>query len=590
MEMLKKWYSKQSLAVKQFIFLFIVTSTLFTILAWSNLQDFKKIFEKQVINDSQQLVSQTNELLNTYLGNVQQILLLLSLQPNLLEEENEEVALEFLQKYGDLNRSVMKTVYLIREDGKVYSNRQVYYDIVGNKQLDNLVTMAKNRFGGIIWSEPYYTPLSDHTVAFISPIIGKNNHYSGLAVVEIDIQRLEAKLSPLFHRDNQTFLVMTSADNVVTVGAPSNLLQYEKGVYPEQLTTEFVHKIGDLDTGVSRIQGENGTIVAVKSNVNSLGWRVISLINERSFYHNLFDLYKNFWNVALLWIVILFCSSFMISRYFTNPIRNLVSSMDNINDINKLPSKVANRHDEIGHLSNSFHSMMIRIKTLFEEVKELEKRKKEYELKMLQSQISPHFLYNTLACINSLAKQQKLTEVRETIRSLIGLLSFSFNKTSELVSLKEELDGLEKYVQIQKVRYGDKFSLHLKVEIEAMDIKVLKLILQPLVENAIFHGIVPNKHRGLISIYGGITKNNRLKIYVRDNGIGIDSNLQRVLLDKPKSDGATQGFNSIGLVNVHERIMIHFGQEYGLRLRSKKNVGTIIRLELPIPTKTFDNS
>ena len=133
--------------------------------------------------------------------------------------------------------------------------------------------------------------------------------------------------------------------------------------------------------------------------------------------------------------------------------------MDRLNDVQVLAKLTVTRRDEIGRLMQSYNAMLDRIQSQLQKTKSAEKQKKEYELKMLRSQIAPHFLYNTLACISSLAKQQRIDEVRETIRSLVKLLSFSFDKESEYVSVEEELEGLRMYMHIQQVRYGDKISI-----------------------------------------------------------------------------------------------------------------------------------
>ncbi|MBZ9535816.1 sensor histidine kinase [Cytobacillus oceanisediminis] len=581
MNKIKNWYRRQGLAVKHFLFLFLVTFTLLTTLAWNNLQDSKEFLEKQVVRDSQQLITQTNEHLNTYLDNIQQMLLFLSVQHNLLEVGNDEKAANFLRDYGDVNRSFIKTIYLVNKDGTVYSNRQLYYEIVGNSQINELINIQEKNINETYLTEPYYSPLSGHTVAFFRAIRGINNEFKGLAVIEIDLQKLVNKLSPLYNSNSQSFVIITSNKSIVTAGVQSSFIPYDRKIYPNKISDSFVEKLSDIKIGVNNIQNNQGELVAIKSNVNKLGWQVISLIDTSYFYGDLFQLYHNFAVTALYWTVILLISALMLSRHFTKPIRNLVLVMDQVKDLNTLPNLHTNREDEIGHLARSYNAMMIRIRELFKEVKDLEIKKKEYELKMLQSQINPHFLYNTLACINSLAKQHKTEEFRKTIHSLIDLLSLSFNKTSEFVSLSEELAALEKFLNIQQIRYGNLFVLKVNVDSDIYGLKIMKLILQPLVENAIFHGIIPKENQGIISIYGG-KKRDRISIYIRDNGVGLDSDIQKKLLTKKNEAHSKNRFNSVGLINVHERIKIHYGNKYGLRIKSKKKIGTIVRIDLPI--------
>ncbi|UUZ94825.1 sensor histidine kinase [Paenibacillus sp. P25] len=245
-----------------------------------------------------------------------------------------------------------------------------------------------------------------------------------------------------------------------------------------------------------------------------------------------------------------------------------------------MPYIAVTREDEIGRLARSYNAMMERIQLLVQEIKEAESRKQQFELKMLQSQIAPHFLYNTLACIGSLAKQHKTDAVRDTIKSLVGLLSFSFDKKSEYVTLAEELEGLAMYVHIQQMRYGDKFKLQMEAAPETLGCKMLKLTLQPLVENAIFHGLAPLKRPGLIRVRTRLVRM-KVVITVRDNGTGMNSEqLENVFSERRKAPSRHR-FTGLGVMNVQERIRLHYGQEYGLKIASRPETGTLIRIESP---------
>ncbi|WJH34912.1 sensor histidine kinase [Paenibacillus sp. CC-CFT747] len=226
--------------------------------------------------------------------------------------------------------------------------------------------------------------------------------------------------------------------------------------------------------------------------------------------------------------------------------------------------------------------MMERVRNLLLETKQMEERKKELELKMLQSQIAPHFLYNTLACIGSLARQHRTEEVKETIRSLVGVLSFSFDKSSEFVTVEEELAGLHQYMQIQKTRYGEKFEFVSEVDPDVLSSPILKLTLQPIVENAIFHGIVPNTQtpNGRITLRASVRRG-RLRFLIRDNGVGIEpERLARVLTERT-GRASKERFTGIGMANVHDRLRLHYGAPYGLRIGSVKGCGTVVSITIP---------
>ncbi|NOU93825.1 HAMP domain-containing protein [Paenibacillus sp. LMG 31456] len=580
------WFQSRSIAIKHFVFLFAGSLILFGLLAWNNLQDAEQLFRKQVLTDAKVIIDRTNLYLDAYLDNVQNILLLLSTRDDLLDEGKEQEAIEVLRKYAEKNSALYRTLYLVRADGKVMSNSQVYLDIIGNTHLSTLYKQAQSNYG-IMISEPYESSLSGKTVAFILPITSKSeDEVKGMAVIEIDLIRLTNMLAQFMNTRNQTFTIVTNKNNVVNTFDATwplyyyALLPYNTAVFPPELKSAFVSQISELPVGITELNGAKGKLVAVKSGMNKLGWYFIAFIEDSYFYQNIISLYNNYKTAAFVWVLILLISSYMMSRYVTYPVRMLVAKMDRVRDMEVLPSISVQREDEIGRLAKSYNAMMERIHHLLIETKEMETRKNQYELKMLQSQIAPHFLYNTLACISSLAKQQKTDAVRETIRSLVGLLSFSFDKSSEFVTLQDELEGLKMYAHIQTVRYGAKFSIEMDIAPDTLDCKILKLTLQPLVENAIFHGLAPQKVQGLIRIRAFVRRG-KLLIIIRDNGLGMSSlQLESVFSERRKAPSKHR-FTGIGIMNVHERIRLHFGAEYGLRIASLPEVGTLIRIKLP---------
>lgn len=586
MKPMLKWFRSRSIATKHSLFLFSGTLVLFGLLAWNNLRDAEQLFRKQVLSDAQVIIDRTNLYMDAYLDNVQNILLLLSAREDLLEPRQEEEAVNVLRTYAANNSTLYKTLYFVRSDGKVLSNTQVYYDIIGNPYLTQLYEQARKNYGVMI-SEPYESPLSGKTVAFLFPIRSKADaQLKGMAVVEVDLVRLTTMLLQLMSSKNQTFTIITNKNHVVNTYDTSwpmfyyDLLPYNTKVFPPELDSDFIGQVGDLPVGVTEIDGARSKLVAVKSGMNKLGWYFVSFIEDRYFYQNIISLYNNYKTAAAVWILLLLISSYIMSRYITYPVRMLVAKMDRVRDIEVLPSISVQREDEIGRLAKSYNAMMERIHGLLIETKEMEQRKKQYELKMLQSQIAPHFLYNTLACISSLAKQQKTDAVRETIRSLVGLLSFSFDKSSEFVSLEEELEGLRMYAHIQTVRYGDKFTLQMQIAPETLSCSILKLTLQPLMENAIFHGLAPRKVQGMIRIRTELRRG-RLIIYLRDNGVGMDSDQLENVFSERKKAPSKHRFTGIGIMNVQERIQLHFGGQFGLRIASLPDVGTLIRIEIP---------
>ncbi|MEK3916747.1 sensor histidine kinase [Paenibacillus sp. FSL H7-0331] len=580
MNRLQQMYRDTGLATKQFIFLFIVFAGLFSALAWGNLRDAEKVVREQVIGDSQIILDRTNRLLDAYIETIMGILLLVRSSQDLLLSGNDYEIRRTLYEYSQTS-TIVKTLYFIREDnGTMLSSKQGLTEAMGNPRLLEIHrSMLQDTFS-LNWSEPYYSPVSGNTVAFVLPIRGANMKKVGTAAVEIDLNLLKTRLTEMIGNIDQTFAVMTMGNNFVSIDMMSPLVPYVTESYQRQLDPAFAGRLTELSTGASVVEGADRPLIAVKSASNRLNWSIVSLIDEHYFYRNIHQLNDNYRHAALLWIFILFISVWIITRFITGPIRKLAFKMDRVQDFDVIQPIYREGKDEIGRLASSYNRLLSRVHVLIKEIKAAESSKKDYELKMLQNQIGPHFLYNTLTCISSLAKQQKIAEVRETIRSLGGLLHYSFNKTSEFVTLQQELDALKMYVQIQKIRYGEQFDCVFDVDSALLGCRMLKLTLQPLVENAIYHGIAPKSEAGTIHVIAR-ERGGAMNLYIIDDGVGIAPDYRRLLLERRVDEHDAQSFNSIGLTNVQERIKLHFGESYGLRISSRSMSGTVVRIRLP---------
>ncbi|MCL6547651.1 MAG: sensor histidine kinase, partial [Alicyclobacillus sp.] len=216
---------------------------------------------------------------------------------------------------------------------------------------------------------------------------------------------------------------------------------------------------------------------------------------------------------------------------------------------------------------------------LFNQVEEEGRRKRQAELAALQAQINPHFLYNTLNGVRWLVLMgEEPARVGQVITSLVKLLQNTLGKDEEFHPLAEEIELVKSYLTIQEMRYRDKFKVEYALDAEVMKAPIPRLILQPLVENAIFHGIEPGKRPGTIRI-AACKDTGRLRIEVSDDGVGIPSEILSNLFtgdQKPR-----KSFSGIGLRNVHERIQLLYGNEYGLRVESERGHGTRIIMLLP---------
>ncbi|KRF42179.1 sensor histidine kinase [Paenibacillus sp. Soil787] len=293
---------------------------------------------------------------------------------------------------------------------------------------------------------------------------------------------------------------------------------------------------------------------------------------------------------TLIFVSVVFTIVFTITLYafissrLIRPIRFLKNKMRQAAS-GYLEAKVGNvGHDEIADLGISFNTMLDKIKILIENSIKEQEQIKMAELRTLQAQINPHFLYNTLDSIIWLAESKKSEEVIGIVNALATFFRISLSKGKDCITIREEIDHISNYLTIQQMRYRDilDYEIHIQEEILACDI--LKMTLQPLVENALYHGIKNKRGKGRIRIDGGYGKSGNIEFHVTDNGAGIPKDKQEQLIAMLQQDShqAQPQSGGFGIMNVHERIRLYYGEPYGLKLESDQGVGTTVIVSIPV--------
>ncbi|MHB8963051.1 MAG: histidine kinase, partial [Saccharofermentanales bacterium] len=283
--------------------------------------------------------------------------------------------------------------------------------------------------------------------------------------------------------------------------------------------------------------------------------------------------------VGLLCLTLVIVLSILLSQRITKPIVQLKDSMD-MADHGNLDIRVPVRtSDEVGQLSESFNHMLERIDGLMKQTISDQEEKRKLELKVLQHQINPHFLYNTLDSIIWMAELKDDNVVPMT-EALSNLFRLSLSRGQEMIPLRDELDHVRNYLFIQSMRYLNKFSYDFTVEEYLLKYMTLKIILQPLVENSIYHGIKNKEGKCAIHI-SAAEKDGKLVIAVEDDGIGMDEQTCRNILDE-NHEQMNSDTSGIGVRNVHARIRLYFGSEYGLSFKSTLGEGTTVYVTLPL--------
>ncbi|MBP3964752.1 sensor histidine kinase [Paenibacillus lignilyticus] len=387
---------------------------------------------------------------------------------------------------------------------------------------------------------------------------------------------------------------------VVLLYAPYDIIRkvYDNGplsttrfiVMDNHNQTMFESRAGDKPPDFQDVLEKDGQLYVKQKSAFS-GWTTIGAVSVDSLINDTVTLRNRMFGVIGLTLVAVLLVSIVISRRITNNLRRLRDRMfkideGNLNYVTPLQSK-----DEVGHLSQAFSKQMGQIHSLLEEVKWREQQKRKAEIKALQAQIDPHFLYNTLNTIQFLAQLQQVPNIKEVTTSLIELLRDITKNDSEFTTLQDEITNLQRYVNIQSYRLVQPVSVHYEVEDEAQHCLIPRMLIQPLLENALIHGIEPTKRKGIVSIKVQAAEN-RLTIVVTDNGAGIpEDKLARLdrLLQEPlhpshqsASDASKNRFSGLGVINVAQRVRLLFGNDYSLRLYSQQGLFTTVEMTLPI--------
>lgn len=309
------------------------------------------------------------------------------------------------------------------------------------------------------------------------------------------------------------------------------------------------------------------------------GWKIVNLIRLIEMDKHLTELRITIWIIVAAILVSVTIISYFISIKITNPLRKFIGKLEIIGDGNfdeRLPEE--KNCYEINVLNKVFNRMMDRICRLISEVYTVKIKQKEAEFEALQAKINPHFLCNTLQSITSLAVLGQNSDIERVSVSLGNLLEYTVYEREEMVQVCKEMDYIRNYIAIQNIRYGNSINISYEIDKEIEELYILKLMLQPLVENALYHGLEKKSDDKRITVKAKM-ENGIVLFEIEDNGIGM--NEERLQEVKRRLCGKETQGKSIGLANVHERIQLKFGAEYGVEIYSEYGCGTRVEIRIP---------
>jgi len=320
--------------------------------------------------------------------------------------------------------------------------------------------------------------------------------------------------------------------------------------------------------------------------VPDVGWTLMGVIPNNEYRaQNKFVLTLTAISVTVSVLLVIFFILYFVQRV-TRPLVTLARIMKKANPDTEMQAFNVSTSDEVGELARSYNKFSNRISDLTEQVKRNEARKKEADMQALQAQINPHFLYNTLSSVHWMALMNKDNQIAEMVGALSDFLRFSLNRGEEFCPIHQEIAHAKHYMQIQQIRYPDQFEVAFIIDPELHDQLMLKLLLQPLIENALIHGIMKKREPGSVHVYAHLA-DNRIAFAVEDTGIGMDeqtlSELRKRLDTAIEQDEADEHpvTGSYGLRNVHRRLVLHYGYDAKLFIESEAGRGTKVTFTIP---------
>lgn len=360
----------------------------------------------------------------------------------------------------------------------------------------------------------------------------------------------------------------------------SMIYSMQNGTSP-YLREKQLECISDLIIGNTILKDGNISYSIYVQTLTNTRWKIGICPNVTQAFHDQMIYDISIVGIGLFILLIAITLATIISKRVTTPIGVLEKSMKELEDGNfDIVSKIDEKHSqvEIVRLNKNFNNMIARIKRLMDKVVEEQTAQRKSELKALQNQINPHFLYNTLDSIVFMAESGQMDEVRTMVVALAKFFRISISKGKTIITVKEELEHVKNYMIIESIRYKDTFTFHIDLEEGCEDYLAMKLMLQPFVENSIYHGLKNLEDEGIIDIK--VYKEDDFLYYVvKDNGYGMRKSKIDELYERMRNDDVT---NSVGIKNVYQRLKLYFGDKADIIIESELDEYTKFIIKTPI--------
>ena len=542
-----------------------------------------EIVLKQSLEQTREIVEQFSISLDNYMGLMRNKMEILADSPTIQEELNTHQDKEDIKNDSFYSRNKRIRRIMLQIYSSVTMND---VEIYGINETNHYLSL---------WSKKYEIP--DKDILFENANLSK-----GRSVLVNNINDADTIQMIKMVKDLQTYKPI----GYIRFGLKRNYIEKmakninfgsDGGVV---IFDENLNKISGIahDSVLSKLLKEKPSIgnfsysegkneyTAVHIHSDSTGWTTVGVIPLRYINKDLAGIQYLTVIIIVLTIIIGVTVSVIIAQSLILPLENTVNALEKFSRGDFAVRLKENRCDEIGKLNRIFNKAIKEINELMQKVTQSEILNKEMEFKTLQSQMNPHFLYNTLDTINWIAFKEKQTEICNLVAAISSLIRASISNKKSIITIEQELDYVKNYIYIQHIRYKDRFDIIYDIDESLLKQAVPKLIIQPIVENAIIHGIENSKNKNLL--YISVKRENEcIIIIVKDTGIGMtDEKVSELLKEPLNAEGDEQkAHTNLGLYAVHKRIQLMYGDLYGLTVQSQAGEGTTVTLHIPFTKK-----
>lgn len=537
----------------------------------------------QMAENSQRVLAQVNLNLDAYLRRMMR----LSDTAYYSVIKDADLAEEDLSESLDLlyenNRDALVSIALFSEEGDLIASTP----LVGlknsvNPEKESWFTTAMDRIENLHFSTPHVQNLFEDPDYQYRWVVSLSRQVemtragaieSGVLLVDMSFGGIE-QICKDVDLSSTGYLYLIDGDGEIIYHPRQQL------IYAGLLEENNLAAAGYTDGSHQETFGGTRREVTVKT-VGYTGWKLVGVVPSENLWDNYGQLVLFFLFVVLFSVFLLVFVNLRLSEWITAPVKKLDRAVKELEHGSTEVDFDVGGPGEVEHLSHSIRSMVSTMRHLMDDIIEQEEQKRRSELEVLQSQINPHFLYNTLDSVIWMTENGRTDDAVVMLTSLARFFRISLSRGSSIIPIRDELEHARHYLTIQKMRYKNKFSATITAEDGVESLYTIKLIVQPILENAIYHGMAYADGDGEITVRA-FRDGGDVLIEVSDNGPGMPEEVVESLLD-PNGPAAAAGAkgSGIGFRNVHRRIRLTFGADYGLTIFSEPDDGTTVRIRLP---------